>query len=114
MQRFIQTLDLIDDPKLIERYVEVHSRVWPEIIRGIRQVGITDMDIYILGNRLVMVLQMPDDIDFDEAMTRLATLPRQAEWEEYVGEFQKCLPGATSAGKWQRMTQIFSLAKAEG
>ncbi|MDE6094511.1 MAG: L-rhamnose mutarotase [Muribaculaceae bacterium] len=113
MQRFIQTLDLIEDQGLIDRYIDAHANVWPEIIAGIREVGISDMDIYILGNKLVMVLQMPDDIDFGQAMGRLATLPRQAEWEEYVGQFQKCLPGSTSAGKWQRMTQIFSLGSEE-
>lgn len=112
MQRFIQTLDLIDDEHLISQYIDAHAHVWPEILQGIRQVGISGMDIYILGNRLVMILQLPDDMDFDVAMTKLATLPRQAEWEEYVGRFQICCPGATSAGKWQRMSQIFSLDKA--
>ena len=42
------------------------------------------MDIYRDGNRLVMIMQMPDSIDRDAAMERLATLPRQAEWEEFV------------------------------
>ncbi|MDE6543298.1 MAG: L-rhamnose mutarotase [Muribaculaceae bacterium] len=113
MQRFIQTLDLVDDPALINEYVNIHARVWPEILHGIHQVGITRMDIYILGNRLVMLLELPDRIDFDKAMSRLATLPRQAEWEEYVGKFQNCLQKSTSAGKWQRMTKIFSIDPAE-
>ncbi|MDE6316600.1 MAG: L-rhamnose mutarotase, partial [Muribaculaceae bacterium] len=47
--------------------------------------------------------------DRDAAMARLATLPRQAEWEEFVGQFQQCEPGSTSAGKWREMTRIFSL-----
>ncbi len=113
MQRFIQTLDLIDDPDRISEYIDLHSRVWPEILQGIRQVGISRMDIYILGIRMVMLLELPDDLDFDEVMTRLASLPRQAEWEDYVGKYQDCLPGSTSAGKWQRMTKIFSLNPAE-
>lgn len=113
MQRFIQTLDLIDDPGIIREYVNIHAHVWPEILHGIRQAGISRMDIYILGNRLMMVLELPDGLDFDETMKHLASLPRQAEWEEYVGKFQNCLQKTTSAGKWQRMTKIFSLDPAE-
>ena len=67
------------------------------------------MDIYRDGNRLVMIMQMPDSIDCDAAMERLATLPRQAEWEEFVGQFQQCDPGSTSAGKWRQMNRIFEL-----
>ena len=113
MQRFIQTLDLIDNPELISEYIDLHTRVWPEILQGIRQVGISRMDIYNLSNRLVMILELPDGADFDEVMNNLASLPRQREWEEYVGKFQNCISKSTSAGKWQRMTKIFSLDPAE-
>lgn len=109
MQRFIQTLDLVDDPALIEQYLEAHRHVWPEITDGIRAVGIERMDIYRLGNRLVMVLEMPDSVNREEAFARLATLPRQAEWEEFVGRFQQCAPGSDSAAKWKEMTQVFAL-----
>ena len=109
MQRFVLTLDLVDDPGLIERYLEAHRNIWPEIPADIREVGITGMDIYRDGNRLVMIMQMPDSIDRDAAMERLATLPRQAEWEEFVGQFQQCDPGSTSAGKWRQMNRIFEL-----
>lgn len=112
-QRYVQTLDLVDDASLIEQYREAHRHVWPEILAGIRQVGITAMDIYLLGNRMTMILELADGVDFDEAMDKLSRLPRQAEWEEYVGRFQICAPGSTSAGKWQRMESIFSLPDAE-
>lgn len=109
MQRFVSTLDLKDSPDAIARYEEAHRAVWPEILQGIRSVGITAMDIYRLGTRMVMILELPDGVDRDAAMSRLATLPRQAEWEDFVGQFQQCEPGSTSAGKWMEMTRIFSL-----
>ena len=55
MKRYCQTLELRDDRELIEKYVEAHAHVWPEIQAGIRSVGILDMQIYILGNRLFMI-----------------------------------------------------------
>lgn len=109
MQRFVQTLRLVDNPEAIAEYRRIHDNIWPEIVKGIRSIGILDMEIYLTGNLAVMVMEMPDGIDADAALARLATLPRQEEWEEYVGMFQQCLPGDTSADKWKRMTKIFSL-----
>lgn len=109
MQRFVQTLRLEDDPEAIAEYRRIHDNIWPEIEEGIRTVGITRMDIYLLGNLAVMIMEMPDDVDANAAMARLAVLPRQAEWEEYVGRFQQCLPGDSSADKWKRMEKVFSL-----
>lgn len=67
------------------------------------------MEIYILGNRLFMIVETALDFDWDTAMARLATLPRQEEWETYVALFQDCMPGATSDQKWQLMERIFYL-----
>ena len=110
-KRYCLTLDLVDDPELIQLYKKYHSPegIWPEIPQGIKSVGITRMDIYLLGTRLFMILEMPESVDRDEAMAKLATLPRQDEWEATVGKCQLCDPNATSSGKWQLMEQIFTL-----
>lgn len=110
-KRYCQTLDLKDDPELIAKYKEAHSRLkfWPEIMQGIRSVGILEMEIYILGNRLFMIVETPLDFDWDSAMARLATLPRQEEWEAYVSMFQACRPDCTSNEKWQLMERMFYL-----
>lgn len=107
MKRFCQTLELVDDPVLIEKYCEVHAHVWPEVIEGQREVGILSMEIWRHGRRLFMIMDTVDDFDFDRDMARLAELPRQAEWEAYVAQFQGCAAGASSAEKWQRMQEIF-------
>ena len=107
--RQIKTLRLKDDPNSIQLYKKVHDQIWPEIVAGIKEVGITAMDIYLDGNLAVMVMEYPDDLDIDAAMDRLSRLPRQQEWEEYVAQFQECAPGSTSAQKWRTLSQIFSL-----
>lgn len=109
IKRYCQTLDLKDDPELIAKYREAHSRLkaWPEIREGIRAVGILEMEIYIFGNRLFMIVETPLDFDWDSAMAKLATLPRQAEWEDYVAMFQACQPGSASNEKWKLMDRMF-------
>lgn len=109
MKRYCQTLELRDDRELIEKYVEAHAHVWPEIQEGIRSVGILDMQIYIHGNRLFMICDTVDEFDWEKDNARLAALPRQAEWEAYVAQFQGCDPNAPSTAKWQLMERIFKL-----
>lgn len=111
VKRYCQTLDLKDDPGLIERYRHLHSPsgIWKEIPEGIRAVGILDMEIYLLGTRMFMIVETPADFDWDTAMTRLSAMPRQQEWEDHVALFQACAAGTTSAGKWRMMERIFSL-----
>ena len=111
VKRFVQTMELRDDPELIALYRKAHSEeeCWKEIVEGIRAVGILEMELYILGTRLVMIVDAPADFNWDEAMSRLATLPRQAEWEQYVARFQKCAEGQRSDEKWQMMERMFHL-----
>ena len=92
VKRYVQTMDLKDNAELIAEYRRRHSEAesWKEIRDGIREVGILDMQIFILGTRLVMIVETPVDFDWDTAMARLATLPRQQEWEDYMSVFQDC------------------------
>jgi L-rhamnose mutarotase len=111
IKRFVQTLTLNSDDEARREYIKWHSpeHNWKEIRNGIREVGIIEMEIYILGNTLVMIVDTPEDFDWGKAMARLATLPRQAEWEAFVSQFQGCNANATSDEKWQMMQRIFFL-----
>lgn len=111
VRRYCRTLDLKDDPELIKEYRKRHAEenFWPEILAGIKEVGILEMDIYLRGTRLMMILEAPADLDLEAAMARLATLPRQQEWEDYMSIFQVAAPGASSAEKWQPMERVFHL-----
>lgn len=110
-KRYCQTLDLRDNPELIAEYRRRHGpdAVWKEIPEGIRAVGILEMEIYILGTRLFMIVETPLDFDWDSAMARLNTLPRQQEWEAYMAAFQQAAPGMSSSEKWQMMERMFCL-----
>lgn len=111
VRRYVRTLRLREDDALIAEYRLRHSRekIWKEVLAGIKEVGILEMEIYIRGTELVMILETPADLDLDTAMSRLATLPRQQEWEDYMAVFQNAGPGATSSEKWQPMERMFHL-----
>ena len=110
-KRYCQTLSLKNNPILIEEYRKIQSeeKAWPEIRAGIRAVGILEMEIYILGSQLFMIIETPLDFDWKIAMDKLSNLPRQAEWEKYVSKFQDCPCLSSSAEKWKLMERMFYL-----
>jgi len=110
-KRYCKTLSLKDDAQLIEDYKKVHApgAAWPEITQGMKYVGIIDMEIYIYGTRLFMIMDTVADFDHDKAMAELATKPRQSEWEAYVSRFQQSSAEATADEKWQLMERIYKL-----
>lgn len=102
---------MVDDAELIRKYCEVHAHVWPEVMEGQKQVGILDMQIFRHGTHVFMICDTVDDFDWDRDMARLSQLPRQAEWEAYVAEYQGFDPSLPSASKWTLMEKIFELEK---
>ncbi len=110
-RRVCQTLELKNDPALIEEYKYWHrsENRWPEIPEGIKKVGILDMEIYIHGNLLFMIVEVPEDFVWDEAFAELAKLELQSEWEQFMAKFQDCDPNAGSSQKWKMMERIFKL-----
>jgi L-rhamnose mutarotase len=110
-KRYCLTLDLKDDPELIRQYIYWHrpENIWPEIPRGIRESGIDEMDIYLRGTRMFMIVEADASVDFDQAMKKMATLPRQPEWAAFVAKFQQQLPDAKGEEKWMMMEQVFTL-----
>ncbi len=109
VKRYCLTMELENDPELIEEYISWHEKVWPEVLEGIKKVGILDHEIYCLNNKVFMILVTPIDFDFEQQMTRLSTLPRQAEWESFMSKYQVTSPEASSADKWMKMERIFKL-----
>jgi len=108
-RRLCLTLDLKDDPKLIAEYKRYHEKIWPEITRSIKDSSIEDMEIYLLGTRMFMIMEVNESFSF-EAKTKADQLnPRVQEWERLMGTFQKSLPQAKPGEKWLLMERVFKL-----
>jgi L-rhamnose mutarotase len=107
MPRCCMTLDLKDDPQLIAEYREYHERVWPEVLQSLRDAGIEDMEIYLFGNRLVMMLDTCEGFSFEGKLKADAQNPKVCEWEELMGKYQQASPA--SKPKWHQMDRVFKL-----
>ena len=108
-RRYCLTLDLKDDPKLIAEYKRYHEQIWPEIAESIKDSGIKDMEIYLLGTRMFMVMEVDETFSFDAKGAADRRNPRVQEWENLMWKFQQALPQAKPGEKWMLMERIFKL-----
>ncbi len=98
-KRYCLTLDLKDDPKLIAEYKKYHEKIWPEITRSIKGSGIVDLEIYLLGTRMFMIMEVNDKFSFEAKSKADAANPKVQEWEQLMWKFQQPLPQAKPGQK---------------
>jgi L-rhamnose mutarotase len=110
-RRYCLTLDLKDDPALIAEYKRHHEKIWPEITQSIWGAGVEDLEIYLLGTRLVMILEAGPDFSFEAKARADQVNPKVREWEELMWKFQQPLPQAKPDEKWLPMERIFKLER---
>jgi L-rhamnose mutarotase len=108
-QRYGLTLDLQDDPQLIAEYKKHHEKVWPEIVKSIKDSGIEDMQIFLLGTRMFMIMDVSDSFSFEAKAAADRSNPKVVEWEKLMWKFQKPLPQAKPGEKWLLMERVFKL-----
>jgi L-rhamnose mutarotase len=110
-KRYCLALDLKDDAQLIAEYKRYHEKIWPEITRSIKDAGIEDMEIYLHGTRMFMVMEVSDRFSFEKKAIADRENPKVREWEELMWKFQEQLPEAQPGEKWMLMERIFKLEK---
>lgn len=108
-QKYCLALDLKDDQQLMAEYKAYHQEVWPEILKSIQDSGIEVLDIYCVGNRMVMIIEANEDFSFEKKSAMDANNPKVQQWEELMWKFQQALPWAKSGEKWMLMEKIFEL-----
>ena len=108
-RRYCLTLDMKNDPKLIAEYRKYHEKIWPEITKSIKDAGIEDLEIYLFGTRMFMIMEVNDRFSFPAKAKADANNPKVQEWEQLMWKFQKPLPEAKPGEKWMLMERIFKL-----
>ena len=110
MKHYALTLNLKDDPQIIERYKQYHRHPWPEPLQGLKEVGIEGMRIYLLGRRMFMHMTTTDDFDPARDFARYVERnPKAAEWDDLMRTFQERVPEAGEGEWWAFMECVFDL-----
>jgi len=109
MQSYGFTLLLKDDADVIDRYKRYHREAWPEVIARLKEIGIIEMKIFLLGRRLFMYMEAVDGFDPDRDFPKLNELPRYREWDVLMSSMQERVPEAREGEWWAAMEEVFDL-----
>ncbi len=107
MKRYYLALDLKDDIATIAEYEEHHRNMSAEIRKSIRDSGVERMELFRVGNRMVMVMEVGDDFSFEEKDRMDRENPAVQVWETLMWKYQQALPFAKPGEKWVVMNKIF-------
>lgn len=101
MKRYCLTLDLKDDPVLIAEYRrhQLPERAWPEVAAQACEQGILREEIYLLGTRLVMLLETTDGFSWERKCGADRDNPKIQAWETMMWEYQQPLTQSKSNEK---------------
>lgn len=112
MKHYGLTLGLQDDPEVIERYKEYHRNPWPGPLKGLRDVGIVDMQIFLLGTRMFMYMTTVDEFEPEVDFAKyIEANPKAKEWDDLMRTFQVKVAEAKEGEWWAMMEHVFDLGK---
>ena len=109
--RYALALDLVDDAQRIADYEKAHEKIWPEVRDHLLEQGVTGMEIYRLGTRLFMVMEVDPAVYSAQAMAAASlSNPAIVRWETLMWNYQVPTPWTPAGEKWVPMQRIFDLA----
>ena len=116
MRRYVYALDLADAPAAIAEYEAWHraDRIPPAVVASLQRSGVANLELLRTGNRLVLIIDAPDDFSPDAKAASDAQDPDVQAWEALMWKYQRALPWAKTGDKWVPMESIFSLAQLAG
>ena len=98
MQRMAQIVQV--RPDQIERYVEIHREVWPEVLATIAECNISNYSIFLRQpENLLFAYFEYHGSDYAADQAKMAADPKTQEWWEITNPMQQPL-STSAAGEW--------------
>ena len=111
MKRYVLALDLVDDAQRMAEYEAAHVRIWPQVREHLHATGVLNMEIYRLGTRMCMVMEVDEALYTPQAAAIAAAHnPVIQEWETLMWRYQQATPWTPAGEKWTEMKRIFDLS----
>ena len=102
MPAYGMALNLRDDPRLIARYKKEHAEVWPEVVARLREIGVTEMKIFLY-------CETREGFDPARDFARSNDDPTYRKWDELMRTMQERVDEAKPGEWWARMELVFDL-----
>lgn len=109
MRSYGLTLNLKDDPAVIEEYKHYHLAIWPEVEASLQRAGVLSIRIFLGARQLFMYMEVQDDFDEASYVNQYLQEPRAVEWENLMQRMQEPVPYARPGEWWTFLEPIYTL-----
>lgn len=93
-------------PESAEQYELEHTRVWPELLAKLKEVGISDYSIFRRGQELILVLRVED---FEAAWSQLDQDPVNQRWQAFMVPYFEPLEALEPGERFPMFREVFHL-----
>lgn len=70
-------------PGMEQEYIKRHEAVWPEVIRALREAGLSNFTTFMKDNQLFAFIEADD---FRASWAKFQANPDTQRWEKYMSE----------------------------
>jgi L-rhamnose mutarotase len=104
MQRYGMVINV--DPEKINKYKELHTAVWPDVLKKITECNIRNYSIYLKDCTLFSYFEYIG-IDFNNDMKKMAADPATQKWWDVCKPCQVPLKSREEGEWWANMEEVF-------
>ncbi len=112
LQRYGSVVGLKDS--MVNRYVELHSAVWPDVLAILKRSNICNYSIYLRkladGRHYLFSYCEYDGVDFAADWALMADDPITKRWWAECVPCMELLPDRNPGEVWSPMTEVFHMA----
>jgi L-rhamnose mutarotase len=90
----------------IERYELEHTRVWPELLERLKELGVSDYSIFRRGQELILVLRVED---FEATWSQLEKDPINQRWQAFMAPLFEPMEHLEPGERFPMFHEIFHL-----
>ncbi len=106
-EEFVFGIRLVEEPDMVEKYLDFHRNIWPEVEKGFQIAGYENIRLYHSDNYVTMIVKVPVGSDLGR-MGQISNEsdPRVDEWNRLMATFQVGLSGSRDQS-WTQMEKIY-------
>lgn len=107
MQRYGMVIKV--KPDKFQEYKQLHSQVWPDVLKMIKECNIRNYSIYHKDGYLFSYFEYVGD-DFESDMAKMAADPTTQKWWDVCKPCQEPLDTRAEGQWWASMEEVFHCA----
>jgi L-rhamnose mutarotase len=95
-------------PEMLAEYIEIHRKVWPEVLATITRCNIRNYSIFLKDGKLFAYYEYVG-MDYTADMARMAADPKTQEWWKITDPMQIPLETRAKGEWWASMEEVFHI-----